>query len=370
MSILNDESYMRLALQMAEQAQGQTGVNPVVGCVIVKDGRMVGLGAHLRMGSAHAEINALQMAGSDAEGSTVYVTLEPCSHHGHTPPCCDRLIAEKVRKVIVAAEDPNPVVAGNGIRKLREQGIEVQVGLLQQEAVELNEIYNKYIQTKIPFVSIKTASTLDGKIATVSGDSKWITNEQSREFVHTLRHKHQAIMIGVNTAIADNPLLSTRLSVPSLDSLRIIVDSNLRIPEDSRLITETQGTTLILTTELSSIEKKQRLESRGIEVLTCGGGSRVELKLAMKLLGDRGIGSILLEGGGILNGSMLAEKLVDKMYLLFAPILIGGQAAPVNFSFPGIALMKDAIRLERFKVRQFGDNVCFIGYPTFTSGDE
>ncbi|HEY0829353.1 MAG TPA: bifunctional diaminohydroxyphosphoribosylaminopyrimidine deaminase/5-amino-6-(5-phosphoribosylamino)uracil reductase RibD [Bacilli bacterium] len=370
MNILNDESYMRLALQMAGQAQGQTGINPVVGCVIVKDGRIVGLGSHLRMGSAHAEIHALQMAGSEAEGSTVYVTLEPCSHYGQTPPCCDRLIAEKVRKVVVAAEDPNPLVAGNGIRQLREQGIEVQIGLLQQEARDLNEVFNKYIQTKLPFVSLKTASTLDGKIAAASGDSKWITNEQSREFVHTLRHKHQAIMIGVNTAIADNPLLNTRLSVPSLDSLRLIVDSNLRIPEDSRLVSETHSTTLVLTTERASIDKRHWLESRGIEVLTCGDGTQVDLNLAMKLLGDRGIGSILLEGGGVLNGSMLSGKLVDKMYLFFAPILIGGQTAPASFVFPGIPQMKDAIRLERLKVEHFGDNVCFIGYPTFTGGDE
>lgn len=208
MERLDEKTYMRLALDMAKKTRGQTGINPVVGCVIVREGRIVGMGAHLRRGSHHAEIHALNMAGEEAKGSTVYVTLEPCSHYGKTPPCADRLIAAGVQKVVVAAEDPNPRVAGNGIRKLREGGIEVETGLLREEAEKLNEMFNKYIVTGLPFVTLKTASTLDGKIASRTGDSRWVTGEAAREYVHVLRHRHQAIMVGVETVLRDDPRLT------------------------------------------------------------------------------------------------------------------------------------------------------------------
>lgn len=368
MSRMNDEFYMRLALQMAEKTQGQTGTNPLVGCVIVKEGRIVGLGAHLQRGSHHAEIHALQMAGDAAEGSTVYVTLEPCSHFGRTPPCADRLISERVARVVVAAQDPNPQVAGSGIERLRRHGVAVDVGILGDEASRLNEVFNKYITVGRPFVTLKTASTLDGRIATRTGDSKWITGESSRGYVHELRHRHRAIMVGVDTVIADDPSLTTRLPVPALTPVRIVVDSRLRIPTDARVVRDGQAKTIVLSTKQASIEQAMKLNALGVEVLRCGDGPRVDLAAAMRSLAEREIPSVLLEGGGRLNGAMLEAGLVDKIVLFFAPKLVGGADAPTGFAFAGVERMGDALSLDRMEVERFGDDLCITGYPRYTPG--
>ncbi|KGE17877.1 bifunctional diaminohydroxyphosphoribosylaminopyrimidine deaminase/5-amino-6-(5-phosphoribosylamino)uracil reductase RibD [Paenibacillus wynnii] len=364
MDTMNDEFYMSLALDMAERAQGQTGINPVVGCVIVKNGAMIGLGTHLQRGSGHAEVHALNMAAGQAAGSTAYVTLEPCSHYGKTPPCSERLIAEGVIRVVIACEDPNPQVAGRGVRMLRDHGIEVEVGLLRERALRLNEKFIKYILTKQPFVTLKSASTLDGKLATKMGDSKWISNGAAREIVHTLRHRHQGIMVGVNTVIADNPSLTTRMDVPGIHPVRIIIDSSLRIPLDAAVITDGLAPTIIVTTESANTVSKDALVAAGVQVLICGEGPRVNLKEAMVKLGELEIGSILLEGGGTLNGSMLESGLVDRVILFFAPKISGGGAeAPGTFIFPGVELMKDAITLQGVEVETLGDNVCISGTP-------
>ena len=364
MELLNDEYYMRLALNLAEKTVGQTGINPAVGCVIAKGGRIVGMGAHLARGTSHAEIHALQMAGSEAEGSTVYVTLEPCSHYGRTPPCADRLIAEKVSRVVVACTDSNPLVAGRGIEKLRAHGIQVDVGVLEQEAIQLNEMFYKYITAKRPFVTLKSAMTLDGKIATHTGDSKWISGEESRAYVHMLRHRHQAIMVGVGTVIADDPQLTARLAVPSLQPIRIIVDSRLRIPLNARVLQDQDiARTIILSTNQASIEQIMRLNALGVEVIKCGDGPRVDLRKAMNILAEREIGSIFLEGGGILNGAMLREGLVDKIVLFVAPKIVGGAHAPSVFELPGANRMSEAIRLDRVRYETFGEDLCVIGYP-------
>lgn len=365
MDIMNDEYYMSLALDMAERAQGQTGINPVVGCVVVQDGALAGVGTHLARGTPHAEVHALNMAGNKAKGSTVYVTLEPCSHYGKTPPCSDRLIAEGVKRVVVACEDPNPRVAGTGIEKLRAAGIQVDTGVLQDRALRLNERFIKYITTGLPYVTLKTASTLDGKIATRTGDSKWISNEASREIVHTLRHRHQGIMVGVSTVIADNPQLTTRLTVDGLHPARIVVDSRLRIPMDCRLVTDKAAPTIILTTELADREKQNALEAAGLTVIRCGDGPRVDLKAGMARLGEMEIGSVLLEGGGTLNGAMLEERLVDRMMLFLAPKIVGGHNAPASFSFDGYERMSDAVELEQLEVERIGDNVCITGVPVW-----
>lgn len=362
---MNDEYYMRLALQLAQGPQGQTGINPVVGCVIVKDGRIVGMGAHLMRGTPHAEIHALTMAGAQAEGSTVYVTLEPCSHHGKTPPCSDRLVREKVCRVVVACTDPNPAVAGNGIAKLREHGIEVEVGLLAEESMQLNESFNKFIVTRMPFVTLKTASTLDGKIASRTGDSKWISGADSRALVHTLRHRHQAIMVGVGTVLADDPLLTTRLPVQALNPLRVVVDSSLRLPLEAKLLQDGAAPVLIATTEHADADKAARLEGLGAEVLRCGAGPVVDLPLLMRQLGEREIGSVLLEGGGRLNGAMLEAQLVDKLMLFIAPKIIGGLTAPGSFHFEGFDLMSEAITLTRTSCEQIGNDICITGYPNY-----
>lgn len=364
MQVVNDEFYMSLALDMAERTQGQTGINPVVGAVVVKDGAIVGLGAHLKRGTGHAEVHALNMAGPAAEGSTVYVSLEPCSHYGITPPCSERLIAEKVARVVVACEDPNPRVAGRGIEMLRQAGIEVTTGVLRDRALELNKKFIKFITTGTPYITVKTASTLDGKIASRTGDSKWITNAAARERVHTLRHRHQAIMVGVDTVIADDPQLTTRMEVPGISPTRIVVDSTLRIPDEAKVLNDQETPTMIITTENADKMRVELLEQRGIEILVCGAGPRVDLQNAMSKLGEKGIASVLVEGGGRLNGSMLAERLVDEVVLFFAPKIIGGgSSAPGNFSFDGYDQMSNAIQLSKVKVESIGDNICIIGTP-------
>ncbi|MFC7681968.1 bifunctional diaminohydroxyphosphoribosylaminopyrimidine deaminase/5-amino-6-(5-phosphoribosylamino)uracil reductase RibD [Paenibacillus sp. GCM10028914] len=363
--MMNDEFYMSLALEMAERAQGQTGINPVVGCVIVKDGMLAGIGTHLERGTPHAEIHALQMAGDKAAGSTVYVTLEPCSHYGRTPPCSERLIAERVKRVVIAAEDPNPLVAGKGIEMLRAAGIQVDIGILKDRALKLNASFIKFISTGRPFVTLKTASTLDGKIATKTGDSKWISNEVARERVHTLRHRHQAIMVGVSTVIKDDPLLTTRLPVDGLNPIRIVVDSRLNIPLKSKMLTDRNARTIILTTKNGDAGRREALQKMGIEVLSCGDGPRVDLSLAMTLLGQMEIGSILLEGGGTLNGSMLEEQLVDQIVLFMAPKIVGGLGAPSSFAFNGAAHMSEAITLRDLEIEQLNDNLCIRGIPVW-----
>lgn len=364
MDTMNDEFYMSLALDMAERAQGQTGINPVVGCVVVKDGAMIGLGTHLQRGTGHAEVHALNMAAGKAQGSTAYVTLEPCSHYGKTPPCSQRLIDEGVARVVVACEDPNPQVAGRGIGMLREQGIEVEVGLLRSRALRLNEKFIKYILTGQPFVTLKSASTLDGKIATRTGDSKWISNGQAREIVHTLRHRHQGIMVGVNTVIADNPSLTTRMQVPGLHPIRIVIDSSLRIPLDSAVVSDGLAQTIVVTTASADPAKQAALLEAGVQIVVSGDGPRVDLQAAMTALGELEIGSILLEGGGTLNGAMLESGLVDRVILFFAPKLVGGGAAAAGtFEFAGVDMMRDAITLEGLEVEVLGDNVCISGTP-------
>ncbi len=369
MELLNDEFYMRLALNLAEGASGQTGANPVVGCVVVLDGRIVGMGAHLRRGEGHAEVHALNMAGAQSKGATAYVTLEPCSHFGKTPPCCDRLIAEGVSRVVVAALDPNPLVAGRGVQRLKEAGVEVEVGILQAQAVDQNEAFRKFIVTGLPFVTLKTALSLDGRIATHAGHSKWITGAEAREAVHTLRHRHDGIMVGVDTVIADDPELTTRLSVPGLHPTRIVVDSNLRIPERSRVFNEA-ATTIVLTTNRADDAKAQRIGELGAEVLRSGDAARVDLTQAMRLLGERGISSVLLEGGGVLNGAMLEAGLVDKLMLFYAPLIVGGEGSPSAFAFKGAEAMSSALRLTRVSMQHFGEDWCVTGYPPGKANSE
>lgn len=363
---LDDAFYMRLALDAAAAARGQTGMNPVVGCVVVREGRIVGIGAHLKRGEGHAEVHALAMAGAEAEGATVYVTLEPCSHYGKTPPCCDRIIAAKAQRVVVACMDPNPAVAGKGIAKLRAAGIAVETGVLEEQARKLNEAFFKHITTGLPFVTLKAASTLDGKIAASGGDSRWITGAVAREAVHTLRHRHQAIMVGSGTVLADDPQLTVRAAVPGVHPVRIVVDAPLRVPPAAKLYNDGLAETIVLASEQADAQAERMLQGQGVTVLRCGSGSHVDLVQAMRLLGKREIGSILLEGGGKLNGAMLAAQLVDKILVFIAPKIIGGgAAAPGSFDFPGSVKMADAIMLQSFEVERYGDDVCLSGYPAY-----
>lgn len=361
--ILDDEFYMQLAIDMASRVIGQTSINPAVGCVIVKDGRVTGLGAHLRRGEGHAEVHALNMAQEQAHGATAYVTLEPCSHYGKTPPCSLRLIEAGVARVVVACTDPNPVVSGNGVKLLRDHGIEVIVGVLEAKAKQLIEMFVKFISTKMPFVTMKTAQTLDGKIATHRGHSQWITNEVAREHVHTMRHRHQAIMVGIGTVLADNPSLTTRLSVPGLHPARIIVDSKLRLPLDAKVVTDQCAPTWVLTTSQADPERARQLHAQGVTVIAVNDGDTVHLPSAMRMLGEREIGSVLLEGGGRLNGSMLKAGLIDRVVLMMAAKIVGHPDAPASFCFTGPDKMSDALELEHIEVDTLDDNIVIQGYP-------
>jgi len=357
--------FMEKALELARKGAGHTNPNPLVGAVIVKDGKIIGEGYHEMYGSNHAEVNAFKNATEEVKGATMYVTLEPCSHYGKTPPCANYIVEKGIKKVVIALEDPNPEVKGKGIKILRDHGIEVITGVLEKESRNLNEIFLKYITTRLPFCILKTAMTLDGKIATNTGDSKWITNEESRKYVHVLRHRVSAIMVGIGTVIQDNPFLNTRLEEgKGRDPIRVIVDTNARIPLEVNVITiNSNARTILATTKLASKEKLGELEDKGVEIIiTPLCNNQVDLKYLMKVLGERGIDSVLLEGGSELNYSALEAGIVDKVNAFIAPKLIGGRAAKTPVGGLGRPLMKDAVMLKRIEIYKFGDDIMIEGY--------
>ncbi|WP_216830439.1 bifunctional diaminohydroxyphosphoribosylaminopyrimidine deaminase/5-amino-6-(5-phosphoribosylamino)uracil reductase RibD [Alkalihalobacterium elongatum] len=358
---MNDRQYMELAIQIARSAQGQTTPNPLVGAVVVKEGQVVGMGAHLKAGEAHAEVHAIQMVGTKVEGATIYVTLEPCSHYGRTPPCADLIIQSRIKRVVIATTDPNPKVSGKGIEKLRNAGIEVEVGLLKKEADELNEVFYHFIKTNKPFVTLKTAVSLDGKIATVTGDSKWITSSEAREDVHYLRHTHDAILVGVGTVIADNPSLTTRIPNGGKNPIRVILDSKLRTPLDATVVTDTKATTWIITTYHADNIKKEQLEQLGVRVLTVG--ESIIIDKLLNLLGENGVTSLFVEGGATVNASFLKERAVNQVITYIAPKIIGGKLAPSSFGGEGFQMMSEVLELELIKVQQIGPDIKIISKP-------
>jgi diaminohydroxyphosphoribosylaminopyrimidine deaminase/5-amino-6-(5-phosphoribosylamino)uracil reductase len=360
-----NEKYMKRALELAKKGWGRTNPNPLVGAVIVKNGVIVGEGAHEKIGSYHAEVNALNRAGDKAKGAEIYVTLEPCSHYGRTPPCAKALIEAGVSKVIVAMTDPNPKVSGRGLNMLKEAGIDVDVGIMEKEAKELNEIFIKYITRKLPFVMMKYAMSLDGKIAARTGDSKWITGEGARRYVHEIRDRVAAIMVGVNTVKADNPSLNTRLEdKKSSDPVRIIVDSKGTIPIESNVLNiRSDAQTFIATTDLISREKEEMLKSKGAKVIKSGSGEgKVDLQGLMVQLYDLGIDSVLLEGGSTLNAAAIEAGIVDKALVFIAPKLIGGVQAPGPIGGKGVEKVKDAWQIYHTNVKQFEQDLLIEGY--------
>lgn len=357
--------YMNKALELAQRGSGTTNPNPLVGAVIVKEGRIIGEGYHQVYGGNHAEINAFQSAAEDVTGATMYVTLEPCSHYGKTPPCANAIVEKGIKRVVIALQDPNPQVSGNGIRILKENGIEVITGVLEEESRKLNEIFIKYITTKLPFCILKTAMTMDGKISTYTGDSKWITNEKSREYVHKLRHRVAAVMVGIGTIIADNPYLNTRLTNDNgNDAIRIIIDSGARTPLDANALNLTSSSgTIIAVTERASKEKLKLLEDKGAEIIiTPFNKNKVDLKYLMKVLGERKIDSVLLEGGSELNYSALEADIIDKMITFIAPKLIGGREAKTPLGGIGRTFMKEAVTLKNIEVHRFDDDIMIESY--------
>lgn len=358
-----DEKYMKQALMLAQYATGRTSPNPMVGAVITRDGRVVGQGWHKKAGAPHAEINALQQAGDLARNGTIYVTLEPCSHYGRTGPCVEALIAAGIKKVIIAMTDPNPLVAGQGIRKLRKAGIEVVEGVLASEAAKLNEVFIKWISTKMPFVLLKSAMSLDGKIASYTGHSKWITGSESRAYVHQLRDVYDAILVGIGTVLADNPSLTTRLTYQGENPIRVIVDSKARTPLESNVVADGLAKTIIAVTHEAPQSRVNALRTRGVDVIVCeskDGG--INLSNLFQVLGKQQITSILIEGGSTINASVLEDNLVDKIQWFIAPKFIGGSGAPGPIGGKGIDEVNNAKIFEDIHIESIGEDILISAY--------
>ncbi|MGB3260769.1 bifunctional diaminohydroxyphosphoribosylaminopyrimidine deaminase/5-amino-6-(5-phosphoribosylamino)uracil reductase RibD [Paenisporosarcina sp.] len=360
----NHEFYMDLAINNSRAMKGQTDPNPLVGSVIVNDNRIVGVGTHLKTGEPHAEIHALRMAGDKARGGTIYVTLEPCSHHGRTGPCAVAIVEAGLKKVVIATLDPNPMVSGRGVKILEDAGIEVIVGIQEEASRKMNEVFNKFIVENRPFVTLKAGITLDGKIATHSSDSKWITSEEARSDVHRLRNENMAILVGVNTVIADNPELTTRIP-NGRNPIRIILDSTLKIPLESKVVTDKLADTWIFTSANYDEDKKKDLEKLGIPVFSTSGSKQVNPIEVMNLLGEKGVSSVLIEGGGTINSAFLENKLIDKAIIYIAPKLIGGHLAPTFMEGLGIDKMADAVDLIDTDFIKIGKDFKFTGYPVY-----
>ncbi|AGT32612.2 5-amino-6-(5-phosphoribosylamino)uracil reductase [Geobacillus genomosp. 3] len=358
----NDEHYMRLALDVAKAGVGQTSPNPAVGAVVVNGGAVVGLGAHLRAGEPHAEVHAVRMAGEKARGATVYVTLEPCSHYGKTPPCADLLIQAGVRRVVVATTDPNPLVAGQGIDKLRRAGIDVDVGILKEEADELNRMFFHYIKTKTPFVTIKYACSLDGKIATATGESKWITSSAAREDVHRLRAQHDAILVGVNTVLADNPKLTVRIGQQRKNLLRIILDTKLHTPLDAHVVTDKEAETWIVTGSGISRKKAEAYERLGVRIVPMA-SAHVDVRDVLFLLGEQRVTSLFVEGGSRIHDSFLRAGAVNEVVAYIAPKLIGGREAPTPVGGLGFSRLAEAMELDIRRIETVGPDIKIVAAP-------
>ena len=355
-----DIEYMRRAMELAERGVGFTNPNPMVGAVIVKGGKVIGEGWHERCGEWHAERNAFKNCTVPAEGATMYVTLEPCCHYGKTPPCTEAIIEHGIARVVVGMEDPNPLVAGKGIALLREAGIEVVCGVEEEALREQNRVFLKYISTKLPWVAMKTAMTLDGKIATRTGDSKWITGAEARAYVHELRHRFMAIVVGIGTAVADDPLLNCRIEGRGVrQPIRVVVVSNARLSLDSQLVkTAGEYRTIVAHTRFAPEESVKALREAGVEMLLCKEKEGlVDVRNLLELLGQSGIDSILLEGGGSLNYTFLAEGLADELYAFIAPKIVGGMNAKTPVEGAGMEKMADAINLELENVLNVGHDV-------------
>lgn len=357
-----DSYYMGLAYELAKKAEGRTTPNPTVGATIVKDGEIIGQGYHMKAGMPHAEIEAMNSV-KDKEllkGSTLYLLLEPCCHYGKTAPCTKAIIEAGISRVVAPMKDPNPKVNGKGFEELRNAGIEVGVGLMEKEAKKLNEAFFKYITTKRSFVILKAAMSIDGKIATSAGQSKWISSEQSRSYVHELRNRVDAVIVGINTVLYDNPRLTCRIP-GGRDPLRIILDSRLRIPLDARILADRNA--LIATTNKCDKSKIRKLEEKGVGVVVIRtNDKKVDLKELMYELALRSITHIMIEGGSEVAASALKEGIVDKVVYFIAPKIIGGRDAKTPIGGKGIENMEEALKLKDVEIKKIGDDVVIEGY--------
>lgn len=357
-----DEKYMRLAMQLAGNAIGRTSPNPLVGAVIVKDNRVVGCGWHRKAGTPHAEVHALNQAGELAQGADVYVTLEPCAHYGKTPPCAKALVEAKVKNVYGGLLDVNPKVAGKGFKILEDAGIHVEYGFLQDELRKQNEVFFKWIEHKKPFVVLKAAMTLDGKIATATGQSKWITNETSRAYGYKLRDIYDGIMVGINTVIEDNPMLTARVD-GGKNPIRIVVDSSLKIDINANVVQDKSAKTIIATTDKADKDKILKLQAQDVDVIVVDKdeNDKVDIEKLLDILGQQNICSILVEGGATLSGSFVAKKLVDKVYFFIALKIVGGKEAKTPVAGTGILNLQEALALKDIQIEKLEEDILIIG---------
>jgi len=360
-----DIGLMEMAYSLAEKARGQTSPNPCVGALIVKQGRIVGWGYHQAAGTPHAEIIALERAGKEAQGSTLYLTLEPCVHWGKTPPCADRLVATGLKRAVISTYDPNPIVYRQGVARLKAAGVEVVTGVLAEKQTRLNEAYYKYIVSQVPYITLKAAVSLDGKMATSTGQSHWITSEESRHFAQRLRAEQDGIMVGIKTVLADDPELSVRLeNFVKKRWFRILLDSSLRLPLTARLLKNPdEGQVLIFTSYKSNNEKAKRLEDKGAKVICVPDrNGYLSLTAVLKELGKREITSVLVEGGASLLTSFLEQKLADKAFVVISPLLIGGEKAPTMLEGQGVNRLSRAARLKNIRTFRLNDDLIMEGY--------
>jgi diaminohydroxyphosphoribosylaminopyrimidine deaminase/5-amino-6-(5-phosphoribosylamino)uracil reductase len=352
-----DTYYMQKAIDAAWSGMNMTSPNPRVGCVIVKDDRIIGSGYHTAFGKAHAEIEAIESASESVAGSTVYVTLEPCSHYGKTPPCVNSLAEEGVKRVVIGVKDPNPEVDGIGF--LKEKGIEVETSVLEEEARELIKDYLEFNVKKKPYVTVKGALSWDGKIATKTGDSKWISSEASREFTMKLRGQHDAILAGANTVNCDNPSLTYRLDAPvAKDPLRIVLDGRLTVNTDAAVINKN---TVVITSNNADKDKIKEIEKKGVEVVIIGSENTVSAEAVLKYLYERNIMSVLVEGGGTTAGNFISSSLVNRVIFVYGPMIIGGKDSPTACDGPGVEKITQAVRLKNIKRFEFADDLVMQG---------
>lgn len=361
-----DEQYMAMALSLAKKGAGFTNPNPMVGAVIVKNGKIIGEGYHKKYGGPHAEVNAFADAderGENTKGATIYVTLEPCFHYGKTPPCVDLVLKKEVSRVVIGTLDSNPLVAGQSVTKMEKAGIEVVSGVLKEECLKLNEIFFQYVTTKKPFILLKSALSLDGKMATVTGESQWISCEESRREVHELRGVYASIMVGIGTVLADNPSLTCRLEGKK-SPIRIIVDSSLQTPIDANVLKNQDiAKTIIATTSKAKEEKKRQIEAMGVEVLVFDEkDGHVDLNQLQEAISERKIDSVLLEGGADLAFGAVKAGIVDKVRYYIAPMMLGGQQSKAALGGEGFEHLSDAFLLENVTTRQIGQDICVEGY--------
>ncbi len=358
--------FMNTALNLAKKGAGKTSPNPMVGAIVVKENTIIGYGWHMKAGGPHAEIFALDQAKDNARGATLYVTLEPCCHQGKTPPCTNAIIRAGIRKVVIAMVDPNPLISGQGIKQLQDAGIEVISGVMEKEACYLNDIYIKNITARKTFCALKTAITLDGKTATKSGSSRWVTNEKSREYVHILRSRHDAVLTGVGTVLADDCQLNVRLDDNLLaQPIRIVLDPELQTPVDAKILDTTAAPTMIITKKESMDQSNNiALTKKGAKIYALPHqGNRINLQELLDFLYRMGIMSIMVEAGSNLNASFLRAGLIDKYYVFVAPKFVGGNDGMGIFAGSGVANMANAMSLQIIEREYFNEDILFAAYP-------